>query len=64
MFVENCEVTKEERLVPRQQNNKQKCVEEESEIFYPVLCTCCDAELGVQDIDDVFHFFNVIPANV
>ena len=29
---------------------------------FPVFCGTCDAELGVQDADEVFHFFSVFPS--
>lgn len=32
----------------------------EAETYYPVVCSCCGTEVGVQDDDEVVHFFNVI----
>jgi hypothetical protein len=32
-----------------------------TELYRSVVCSVCEAEVGVQDEDDVFHFFNVIP---
>lgn len=29
---------------------------------FPVFCGTCDAELGVQDADEVFHFYTVFPS--
>lgn len=34
----------------------------EFESFRPVACATCGAEVGVQDEDEVVHFFSVIPS--
>lgn len=40
----------------------QPLVPDVQEQVFPVFCGTCDAELGVQDADEVFHFFNVFPS--
>ncbi|KAA6427232.1 MAG: hypothetical protein FRX49_02989 [Trebouxia sp. A1-2] len=32
------------------------------EQVFPVFCETCDAELGVQDSDEIFHFYSVFPS--
>ena len=34
-----------------------------SSFLYPVRCKSCQAEVGVMDEDEVFHFFDVLPSN-
>ena len=36
---------------------------ETDEIYYPVKCTECGTEVGVCDMDEVFHFFNVLSSH-
>eukprot|EP00696_Hemimastix_kukwesjijk_P014253 gnl/Hemi2/28205_TR9313_c0_g1_i1.p1 gnl/Hemi2/28205_TR9313_c0_g1~~gnl/Hemi2/28205_TR9313_c0_g1_i1.p1 ORF type:complete len:180 (+),score=41.78 gnl/Hemi2/28205_TR9313_c0_g1_i1:75-614(+) len=33
-----------------------------SEMYHPVQCEVCLTEVGVVDMDEVFHFFNVFPS--
>ncbi len=73
MFVMNCEVCKDELL--RYDNKKQKkkkshkpghlitASEEDtarSELYNPVKCADCGTVIAVYDIDEVFHFFNIL----
>lgn len=30
------------------------------DLFHPILCEICKTEVGVQDSDEVYHFFNVL----
>ncbi|CAJ0868167.1 13527_t:CDS:2 [Entrophospora sp. SA101] len=32
------------------------------EIYYPVECLNCGTKVAVMDVEEVFHFFNVIPS--
>ncbi len=58
MFVENCIVKKDETLVLASKKGKGR---EGDERYRPVVCASCEAEVGVQDEEEVYHFFNVIP---
>ena len=33
------------------------------DVVYPVLCEDCGTQVGVLDVDEVYHFFNVLPSN-
>ncbi len=34
--------------------------EGEEEVLHPVVCATCGAEVGVQDAEEVVHFFDVL----
>ncbi|KAJ8759300.1 hypothetical protein K2173_006820 [Erythroxylum novogranatense] len=34
----------------------------DGETFNPVYCSACSTEVGVIDLDEVYHFFNVLPS--
>lgn len=36
---------------------------EGEEVYFPVRCEVCDTQVGVQDTDEVYHFFNVLAAH-
>eukprot|EP01112_Ceratiomyxa_fruticulosa_P011115 TRINITY_DN2990_c0_g1_i1.p1 TRINITY_DN2990_c0_g1~~TRINITY_DN2990_c0_g1_i1.p1 ORF type:complete len:172 (-),score=50.36 TRINITY_DN2990_c0_g1_i1:22-537(-) len=33
------------------------------EVYHPVKCKNCGVEVGVYDLDEVYHFFNVFPSS-
>lgn len=64
----HCVVLKEQILewTPRKGNHPGKKfnslkTEEQGEKYWPVECEECGTRIGVQDLDEVYHFFNVIP---
>lgn len=70
MFVMNCIVNSEQTLnfplkttkKKRKENiekNGEK-IQESKDVFHPIFCEICKTEVGVQDNDEVFHFFNVL----
>ncbi|GFN85049.1 E2f-associated phosphoprotein [Plakobranchus ocellatus] len=78
MFVMNCTVDTSETLeCPEQPKKKKKKgktqsrqqVEESGsnttnkDLFNPVRCTECSTVVGVYDIDEVYHFFNVLASH-
>ena len=58
MFVQNCQVQRTERL-----RDPAAAPGDSSSFLYPVRCKSCQAEVGVMDEDEVFHFFDVLPSN-
>ncbi|CAJ0941391.1 unnamed protein product, partial [Mesorhabditis belari] len=50
MFVENVEVVDE--LMTHQFGDR--------DLFYPVRCVVCKTSVGVVDLEEVYHFFNVL----
>ena len=46
----------------RDAQSSQPVVPNVQEQVFPVFCGSCDAELGVQDADEVFHFYSVFPS--
>lgn len=41
----------------------EKVFPKQFEYFFPVLCSSCDTEIGVYDVEGkVYHFFNTIPS--
>ena len=44
------------------QGQQQPSAQASAEAVYPVFCAVCDAELGIQDSDQVVHFFNTFPS--
>ena len=46
----------------RESQPSQASAATKQEQVFPVFCTVCDAELGVQDADEVFHFYSVFPS--
>lgn len=46
----------------RGSQSSQPAVPKVQEQVFPVFCGTCDAELGVQDADEVFHFYSVFPS--
>ena len=46
----------------RQADSRQPSAKFIQETVYPVHCEICDAQLGVQDADEVVHFFNTFPS--
>lgn len=50
MFVHNCNVDKTKKLIYGE------------EIYHPVFCKNCGAQVAVFDKDEVYHFFDVIPS--
>mmetsp|Transcript_53081 Transcript_53081/g.77821 ORF Transcript_53081/g.77821 Transcript_53081/m.77821 type:complete len:81 (+) Transcript_53081:132-374(+) len=61
MFVQNCQVLRTQRLRPTEGAHDEMGAVHG--ILYPVRCKLCEAEVGVMDQDQVFHFFDVIPSN-
>jgi hypothetical protein len=61
MFVQNCSVERKTKL---QTSEGGEFIEEkeEEQIVSTVSCTSCGASVGVQDMDEVYHFFSVIPS--
>lgn len=53
MFVTNCKVIKTERYTPKNSGG---------ESYFPVKCETCDTHVAMLDNEEVYHFFNVIPA--
>ena len=68
MFFVNCTVKTHVRVAPPDQKKGQAKLEAaeaaeeeaESEVLHPVVCATCGTEVGVQDADEVVHFFNVL----
>ena len=50
MFVANCRAS--DSCILRDEASK--------EVFKPVSCNHCQAEVGVMDEDEVYHFFHVL----
>lgn len=50
MFVANCRAS--DKCILRDEASK--------EVFKPVSCNHCQAEVGVMDEDEVYHFFHVL----
>ena len=48
----NCKVVRDMQLE----------TETAGEAYCPVHCATCDADIGVMDQDDIYHFFHVIPS--
>jgi hypothetical protein len=72
MFVtEACHVVRDRdvrRYKPKNKKNKRKAQNRknetnlEEEVFFSVCCNVCETEVGVmEEKDEVYHFFNVIP---
>lgn len=59
VFVQNCVVDKSISVEPTQ----GPCLES-SEFWHPVLCEICHTNLGVQDQNDIYHFFHILPSDV
>ncbi|KAI8073129.1 E2F-associated phosphoprotein-domain-containing protein [Gongronella butleri] len=51
MFVTNCKVNKSERF---------RYAKDDDDAYYKVLCDTCDTHVAMMDLDEVYHFFNVI----
>eukprot|EP00040_Diaphanoeca_grandis_P036683 m.235494 g.235494 ORF g.235494 m.235494 type:complete len:315 (-) comp33664_c11_seq2:262-1206(-) len=73
MFVHNCKVEATENLYFRENTRKFKTkqarendtqINADDQAFHPVKCTECDAVVGVYDVDEVYHFFNVLASPV
>jgi len=76
MFVMNCHVDfstvlkqPKPEIKKKKKGKKQKNIESEkdtssSDIFHSVKCDMCKTNVGVYDLDEVFHFFNVIASHV
>lgn len=66
MFTVNCTVKTHVRVAPPGQEAAGKTKKgedggrEEEEVLYPVVCAACGTEVGVQDDEEVFHFYNVL----
>jgi len=43
----------------RRRNDEEKPGAPE-ELFYPVVCSVCEAHLGVQDAEELFHLYHVV----
>ena len=73
MFVLNCTVVEEEKLhykAKKKRQRKQRELAEaaasqadEREWYHPVKCSSCQTEVGVYDIDEIYHFTNVIASH-
>lgn len=48
MFTVNCTVARDQKLISA------------GDTYYSVQCNSCSCELGLQDMDEVFHLFNII----
>lgn len=59
MFTVNCTVKTPVR-VAQQKTEGGEGKKEEEEKLYPVVCAVCATEVGVQDAEEVVHFFNVL----
>lgn len=46
----------------RQSGSRQPTAKLKQDIVYPVHCEVCNAELGIQDADEVVHFFHTFPS--
>lgn len=46
----------------REAQSSQPDTSNKQQQVFSVFCTTCNAELGVQDADEVFHFFSVFPS--
>lgn len=62
MFVTNCVVDTTTRLTGKGAAAAAAAEAEEEDVVFPVTCESCGAAVGVQDSDEVFHFFGVIPS--
>lgn len=74
MFVRNCRVGsspkvitsgKQQKALGKRQRDSQPMQPTASfgpEQVFPVFCETCNAELGVQDSDEIFHFYSVFPS--
>lgn len=58
VFVTNCKVIEKERL--QITTDKLGRRPKKGEMFKPVVCRKCDTEVAVLDVDEVYHFCNVI----
>jgi hypothetical protein len=46
----------------RKAQNRNNDTNLEEEVFFSVCCNVCETEVGVmEEKDEVYHFFNVIP---
>ncbi|VVB13698.1 unnamed protein product [Arabis nemorensis] len=72
VFVVNCEVDKDRVFQPNaipskvgkrtRDSEKQETGSADNERLNPVFCATCSTEIGVVDIEEIYHFFNVIPS--
>lgn len=69
MYFVNCTVKTHVRVTAPDQKKGQarleaaevaEAAEAKSEVLHPVVCATCGTEVGVQDADEVVHFFNVL----
>lgn len=69
MFHVNCSVRTHVKVAPRAQQEKGQKKDgakeegegqDEGEVLHPVVCATCGTEVGVQDEDEVVHFYNVL----
>jgi hypothetical protein len=61
MFVQNCRVYLNRTMRPA--SDRRNAAEKRAtaaQVFHPVHCHVCNAELGARDEDEVVHFFNVL----
>lgn len=78
MFVTNCLINKKEVLRPEEVGSSKGKASKKGkaaassrpaaealpqEVFHPVLCSVCGTEVGMQDSEEVVHFFSVLPSN-
>jgi hypothetical protein len=57
MFVTNCTIHGQ----PTKQEGQESVDNVQGDAF-TVICTTCSTPLGVQDADEVYHFFGAIPS--
>ncbi len=62
MFVQNCVVRAVDAMASSRSGGGAGEEEEEEDVVAPVDCGHCGASVGVQDSDEVYHFFNVVPS--
>eukprot|EP00794_Sanderia_malayensis_P020163 gene20163-22138_t len=72
MFVMNCEVGRDEVLRYEEKKHKKKSFNPghlvsasedngaKSELYNPVKCTECGTVIAVYDVDEIYHFFNIL----
>ena len=74
MFVMNCGICKDEvlryekkRMSKKKQNSDgpgrlipASETDEQNELYNPVKCTECGTVVAVYDVDEVYHFFNIL----
>lgn len=70
MFFVNCTVKTHVTVAPPEEKEgtgkdkdreaAEKAEGEKQELLHPVVCATCGTQVGVQDEEEVVHFFNVL----